>query len=202
MALSGPSSSPPSTDVSEVTAKGFRRWLAGGGAAVAIVVLVMILGGGGNEATTISPGPTVPPIVSTVSSEPSTTTAAAPAAAVAPTTEAPPPFIPDGLIPDGTASEACEAIVERLLEYRGLAVESGYPGLPTLQFALEEFENQVDLISQDQDWGLAMLEQLYQVRRDWSTAYTAHNSGDAPTAEARFESALGYLDAAVAVPCP
>lgn len=103
---------------------------------------------------------------------------------------------------EGSEHLTCNSINALLREYRDLAAGSPVSALPQLQLALEEFDNMTDYLADGHEWGLAIVEQLVLVRRDWSTAYVADLEGDTATAEARSAAALGYLDAAIAVPCP
>jgi len=99
-------------------------------------------------------------------------------------------------------SASCSNVKQGMIAYRELAASSPISAFLELQLGLEEFENVADFVGQGQDWGVRMVEQLTLVRRDWSTAYTADSEGDAATATARLAAALGYLDAAIDVPCP
>jgi hypothetical protein len=74
--------------------------------------------------------------------------------------------------------------------------------LLTLQLGLDEFEGDVDVLSEGWEWGVVILEQLVAVRRDWSTAYSAHFADDQDVAEARTSSAIEHLDSAISAPCP
>lgn len=179
------------------------------------MMFITACGGGGEEPaqTTLGP-PTTLMASSTTPTEPSTTPASTTKTTVgsvvtsttttspAPPVTVPQPSVPTGSIPADDEATACEAIQARLEKYLEIAEESGVNGLLSLQMGLEEFEHEIDSISQQQDWGLQMLEQIYQVRREWSTAYSAHESGDMAAAEEHFDKAAGYMEAALAVPCP
>lgn len=137
------------------------------------------------------------PTTTTVTTE----TVPSPTTSTVPATTIPQPTLPTGPIPEDEAG-ACAGIQDRLRTYQDLAESTKFDGLLTLQLGLEEFENEIDFISQQQDWGLLMLEQLVQVRREWSTAYSAYMSDQVADAESHFESAMSYMDEALAVACP
>ena len=103
---------------------------------------------------------------------------------------------------ESTDGDTCRNVVARLEEYRDLAANSSMDHLLELQLGLDEFEAVTDFVADGQEWGDLMVEQLVMVRRDWSTAYAADRDGDEQTAIERFDAALGFLDAAIAVPCP
>lgn len=106
--------------------------------------------------------------------------------------------LPPGLLEpvSGTDEvELCRAIVVRLGEYRDAATNLA-PDLFLLE-ALDEFEAQVDTLSDDQDWGDRIIEDLTTVRREWVTALAAQSSGDEAEAERRNDAALASLDEAI-----
>lgn len=193
------------------------RRLSGAGAALVLALSTLSACGASGEGavdSTVPPVPTTEIVTSTSTTavEPTSTTqtptpttevvVSSTTTSTAPTTTLPQPTIPTGSIPEDDEATACEAIQERLAEYQALAESAGPGGLVSLQLGLEEFENEVDFISQQQDWGLQMLEQLYQVRREWSTAYAAYEAGDEAAANEHFAAATEYMNAALAVPCP
>lgn len=109
---------------------------------------------------------------------------------------------PDLPVIEDTESATCIGVRDSMIAYREIAASSPISAFLELQLALEEFENVADFVGQGQDWGVRIVEQINLVRRDWSTAYTAEGEGDTETANARMQAALGYLDAAIDVPCP
>jgi hypothetical protein len=116
--------------------------------------------------------------------------------------EAPPTtLVPIGPVEGSGEVELCAAIVERVQQYRDATTDR----LPdeVLVTSLEEFEAQVDTLSDDQDWGDRIIEQLTNVRREWATARSAAQNDQAEEAEARNEAALGHLDRAIdTADCP
>ena len=66
----------------------------------------------------------------------------------------------------------------------------------------EEFEHEIDFLAQAHSWGNHIVENLVLVRRDWSTAHAAAESGDNNEASERFTAAMAYLDTAIEVDCP
>lgn len=124
------------------------------------------------------------------------------------TLEAPPTaepadlMLPSASIPETDESSTCRAIVKELEAYRDLAANEPLSALPILQLGLEEFEHEIDFLAQGHEWGNSIVGQLVLVRRDWSTAYSAAESGDQADAEHRFSAAMDYLDTAIAVDCP
>jgi hypothetical protein len=118
------------------------------------------------------------------------------------TTEAPQPVLPTNPISQSDEASTCRGIVERLIEYRELAVNEPITSLLTLQLGLDEFEGDVDFLSEGHEWGVVILEELVVVRRDWSTAYSAHFANDQEVVTARTASAIERLDAAINAPCP
>jgi hypothetical protein len=89
----------------------------------------------------------------------------------------------------------CRAVVERLGEYRDVATDLA-PDRFLLE-ALDEFEAQIDTLSDDQDWGDRIIEDLTTVRREWVTALSAESSGDDAEAERRNDAALTSLGEAI-----
>lgn len=116
--------------------------------------------------------------------------------------EAPPTtLVPIGPVEGTGEAELCAAIVERVQQYRDATADQ----LPdeVLVTSLEEFEAQVDTLSDDQDWGDRIIEQLTNVRREWATARSAAQNDETAEAEARNEAALGHLDQAIdTADCP
>ena len=109
--------------------------------------------------------------------------------------------VPVDPIQGSTEAELCAAIVERLEQYRDAAREQ----LPddVLIASIDEFEAQVDTLSDDQDWGDRIIEQLTNVRREWATARSAAQADEPDEAEARNEAAIGHLDQAIdTADCP
>lgn len=187
------------------------RRLAGAGAAFVIAVGLMSACGadGDGVAETTVPGlPTteVDAAPTSVQAESTTTTTevvlSPTTSSTTPSVTVAQPTIPTGSIPDDDEATACAAIQARLMEYRDLAESAGPDGLLTLQLGIEEFEHQIDFISQQQDWGMQMVEQLSHVRREWSTAYSEHASGNTAVAQEHFAAAFEHMDEALAVPCP
>ena len=117
-------------------------------------------------------------------------------------TELPPLSVPLGTIPGESEVEVCAAIKDRLETYRQLAVEHPVVAIRQLLPGMEEFELEIFTAAELQPWGDQIIEQLVNVRREWSTALSAEESGDPSEAQARAAAALGFLDAAIAVPCP
>lgn len=109
--------------------------------------------------------------------------------------------VPVDPIQGSTEAELCAAIVERLEQYRDAAREQ----LPddVMIASIDEFEAQVDTLSDDQDWGDRIIEQLTNVRREWATARSAAQADEPEEAEARNEAAIGHLDQAIeTADCP
>lgn len=108
--------------------------------------------------------------------------------------------VPIGAVAGTTEAELCTAIVARIELYRAVVVES----IPDedLITALEEFEAQIDVQSDDQDWGDSIMESLTNVRREWATARSAAAGGDESEARARTDASIEHLDEAIATPCP
>ena len=110
-------------------------------------------------------------------------------------------LVPTGPVEGTGEAELCAAIVERVQQYRDATTEQ----LPdeVLVTSLEEFEAQVDTLSDDQDWGDRIIEQLTNVRREWATARSAAQNDETAEAEARNDAALGHLDRAIdTADCP
>jgi len=179
-----------------------RLWLAG---AVGLIALVAAIGfaisrNSDSTASTEPPGSTATTMAgaSSTTGVPGSDGTVPETASTIPTVE-----FPDDPIPqDGAPSETCTAIQAQLQEYRDIAAETEPESLIQLSLGLEEFEHEIDFLGKGADWSNAILEQVFQVRRDWVTASSAARSGDQVEAEARHDSALGYLDAALAVECP
>jgi len=110
--------------------------------------------------------------------------------------------IPIGTVPGDDETEICPAILDRLETYRQLAIENPLPTIRQLLPGLEEFEAQIFTLADAQTWGDRIVEQLVNVRREWSTALSAADSGNESEAKARAGSALEYLDAAIDADCP
>jgi hypothetical protein len=142
------------------------------------------------------------PTPSASSSADATSADAAPSSPDASTIEASQPSLPKEPIPRSDEASTCRAIVERLAAYRDLAVNEPVTSLLTLQLGLDEFEGDVDFLSEGREWGVVILEHLVVVRRDWSTAYSAYYADDRDVVEERMASALSNLDAAIEAPCP
>ena len=107
------------------------------------------------------------------------------------------PFDP---VVGGDEPTLCAAVIERLQLYRDATADE----LPddTLTTTLEQFEAQIDVEANDQDWGDRIIEQLTNVRREWATARSAQAAGDSARAQERNEAALGFFDAAIDTECP
>ncbi len=108
--------------------------------------------------------------------------------------------VPIGAVDGTTEAELCTAIVDRIERYRAVVVDS----IPDEELitALEEFEAQIDVQSDDQDWGDAIMESLTNVRREWSTARAAAAAGEDAEARERTDASIEYLDEAIDTPCP
>jgi hypothetical protein len=108
--------------------------------------------------------------------------------------------VPIEAVAGTTEAELCTAIVARIELYRAVVVES----IPDedLIAALEEFEAQIDVQSDDQDWGDSIMESLTNVRREWATARSAAAAGEDAEARARTDASIEHLDDAIATPCP
>jgi hypothetical protein len=108
--------------------------------------------------------------------------------------------VPLGAVDGTTEAEICTAIVARLELYRAVVVD----GLPDEELitALEEFEAQIDVQSDDQDWGDSIMESLTNVRREWATARAAAAADDAAEARARTDASIEHLDEAIDTTCP
>ena len=105
--------------------------------------------------------------------------------------------LPVSLVPvEGTSeAELCSAIVVRLGDYRD-AVADQLPSQELLD-ALTEFQGQIDTQSNDQDWGDRIMEQVTNVRREWSTAIAADRDGDGGAAQQHVDAGLDRLDRAI-----
>lgn len=126
----------------------------------------------------------------TTSGDPGTTPPAGPSTTTT--------VLPPGLLEPVSGvdeAELCRAVVERLGEYREVATDLA-PDRFLLE-ALDEFEAQIDTLSDDQDWGDRIIEDLTTVRREWVTALSAESSGDDAEAERRNDAALTSLEKAI-----
>lgn len=169
-----------------------RLWLTSG---VALIVLASAVG---IAMTRDSAPPTTEPVPTTTTSEPGVGNTQPPAG-----TTVPLPAISEEPIPqEGNPNETCTAIRVRLQEYRDVAAASTVTTLTDLSLRLEEFEHEIDFLGQGSDWSIAMVEQIFQVRRDWITASSAAEAGDQEESGQRRASALALLDQAISVECP
>lgn len=96
--------------------------------------------------------------------------------------------------------EACKIAHERLSTYKSIADDAAISDLQTLHDSLNEFEENLYLAAEQQDWGDRMIENLINVRRLWATA--ASNFDDAEAAASYSTEAMKFLEAALAVDCP
>ena len=145
---------------------------------------------------------TSPALSATATAAPSSTSGQPAISAASVDTELPPLSIPLGTIPGQNAVDVSAAITDRLETYRRLAVENPIAALRQLLAGMDEFELEIFTAAELQPWGDQIIEQLVNVRREWSTAISATEAGDPSEAQARAAAALAFLDAAIAVPCP
>ena len=186
-------------------------WIAGGIAVVLLVVAVVIIatnGGGDDTATAGSRRSTTTPSSSSSTEAPgettlpgvdatSTTQVEAPSANPDEPVTGPMASIPVGSVPPGPLPAVCAETVARLKIYRAVAAANGAAVAGDLFESMTEFADEIITNAKNEEWGDFLVEKLTTVRREWSDARSAYDSGDTAEATAHADAALAELDAAI-----
>ena len=90
----------------------------------------------------------------------------------------------------------CAETVARLRIYRAVAAANGAALAGDLFTSMTDFEAEITTNAQNEEWGDFLVEKLTTVRREWSDARSAHDSGDEAAAKTHADAALAELDAA------
>jgi hypothetical protein len=127
----------------------------------------------------------------------STTEVGSPAADPDDPANGPMASIPVGSVPPGPLPAVCAETVARLRIYRAVAAANGAALAGDLFTSMTEFEAEITTNAKNEEWGDFLVEKLTTVRREWSDARSAYDSGDETEANAHAAAALAELDAAI-----
>ena len=104
--------------------------------------------------------------------------------------------IPVGSVPPGPLPAVCAETIARLKIYRTVAAANGAALAGDLFNSMTEFAAEITTNAKNEEWGDFLVEKLTAVRREWSNARSAYDSGDTATAKTHADAALTQLDAA------
>ena len=105
--------------------------------------------------------------------------------------------IPVGSVPPGPLPAVCAETVARLRIYRAVAAANGAALAGDLFTSMTDFEAEITTNAKNEEWGDFLVEKLTTVRREWSDARSAYDSGDEAAAKTHADAALAELDAAI-----
>lgn len=135
--------------------------------------------------------------------------AAAPSDAATPTDPAAGGSGPDATAPsDGAAAlpapdslparsaSSCDGLKTALADYQVAGQKSGPAGFEMLLMGLDELSGSAEIMASTDDMYQPVVEAISQVRRQWSTSYTAYEDGSAEAAAKEAQNGVDTLKAA------